>query len=178
METRSPRIHEHPRIAQLDVHLIAIPQAQPAELLRPQVGLDDRVVADLQRIRVDTERELGAARERRAKVEQRQADAEALRASTLALVDAAPIDPALIPQLEALCAEVLGEHQLTVESCDNREKEVRDLLQTRIDAEDLRLKRLAEKKIAVTIEAGAGLGAKKRLLDVDGATVPGSAAAG
>ncbi|MCB1946178.1 MAG: ATP-dependent exonuclease SbcCD, C subunit-like protein, partial [Thauera sp.] len=85
--------------------------------------------------------------ERRAKVEQRQADAEDLRATTLALVDAAPIDPALVPQLEALCAEVLGEHQLTVESCDNREKEVRDLLQTRIDAEDRRLARLAEKII-------------------------------
>ncbi len=106
-----------------------------------------RQLAELQQIRVDTERELGAARERRAKVEQRQADAEDLRATTLALVDAAPIDPALVPQLEALCAEVLGEHQLTVESCDNREKEVRDLLQTRIDAEDRRLARLAEKII-------------------------------
>ncbi|OPZ02649.1 MAG: hypothetical protein BWZ09_02525 [Alphaproteobacteria bacterium ADurb.BinA305] len=106
-----------------------------------------RQLAELQQIRVDTERELGAARERRAKVEQRQADAEALRATTLALVEAAPIDPALVPQLEALCAEVLGEHPLTVESCDNREKEVRDLLQTRIDAEDRRLARLAEKII-------------------------------
>ncbi|TXH83914.1 SbcC/MukB-like Walker B domain-containing protein, partial [Thauera aminoaromatica] len=104
-------------------------------------------LADLQRIRVDTERELGAARERRAKVEQRQADAEALRTATLALVDAAPIDPELVPRLEALCAEVLGEHPLTVESCDNREQEVRTALQSRIDAEDLRLKRLAEKII-------------------------------
>uniref|UniRef100_UPI0035AD9712 SbcC/MukB-like Walker B domain-containing protein n=1 Tax=Thauera aminoaromatica TaxID=164330 RepID=UPI0035AD9712 len=54
---------------------------------------------------------------------------------------------ALVPQLEALCAEVLGEHPLTVESCDNREQEVRTALQSRIDAEDLRLKRLAEKII-------------------------------
>ena len=107
----------------------------------------NRQLTDLQQIRGDTERELDSARERRAKVEQRQADAEALRATTLALVNAAPIDAELVPPLEALCTEVLGEHQLTVESCDNREKEVRDLLQTRIDAEDRRLARLAEKII-------------------------------
>ena len=52
-------------------------------------------------------------------------------------------------------AEVLGEHQLTVESCDNREKEVRDLLQTRIDAEDRRLARLAEKIIKADKPAAA-----------------------
>lgn len=107
----------------------------------------NRQLAELQQLRVDTERELGAARERRAKVEQRQADAEALRTTTLALIDAAPIDPDLVPRLEALCAEVLGEHPLTVESCDNREQDVRNALQSRIDAEDLRLKRLAEKII-------------------------------
>jgi uncharacterized protein YPO0396 len=43
--------------------------------------------------------------------------------------------------------EALGEHQLTVESCDNREREMRDWLQTRIDAEDLKLKRLRDKII-------------------------------
>ena len=66
---------------------------------------------------------------------------------TVIVISHTPIDPALVPRLEALCAEVLGEHQLTVESCDNREKEVRDLLQTQIDAEDRRLARLAEKII-------------------------------
>lgn len=37
--------------------------------------------------------------------------------------------------LETMRAEALGEHPLTVESCDNREQEVRGWLQTRIDNE-------------------------------------------
>ena len=147
------RLEEFTAFDELDWHGVAGEIATLEDERRALEAASDllkelgRQLAELQQIRVDTERELGAARERRAKVEQRQADAEDLRATTLALVDAAPIDPALVPQLEALCAEVLGEHQLTVESCDNREKEVRDLLQTRIDAEDRRLARLAEKII-------------------------------
>jgi uncharacterized protein YPO0396 len=44
-------------------------------------------------------------------------------------------------------ALALGEHQLSVESCDNREQDVRSWLQARIDAEDLKLKRLRDKII-------------------------------
>lgn len=51
------------------------------------------------------------------------------------------------PQLEAMRAEALGEQTLTVESCDNRERDMRDWLQTRIDAEDGRGKRLRDKII-------------------------------
>src|SRR5690606_21507505 len=142
------RLEEFTAFDELDWHSVASEIATLEDERRALEAASDllkelnRQLAELQQIRVDTERELGAARERRAKVEQRQADAESLRATTLALVDAAPIDPALVPQLKALCAEVLGEPALTVESCDNREKEVRDLLQTRIDAEDRRLARL------------------------------------
>lgn len=147
------RLEEFTAFDELDWHSVAGEIATLEDERRALEAASDllkelnRQLADLQQIRVDTERELGAARERRAKVEQRQADAEDLRATTLALVEAAPIDPPLVPQLEALCAEVLGEHQLTVESCDNREQDVRNTLQSRIDAEDLRLKRLAEKII-------------------------------
>jgi len=42
-------------------------------------------------------------------------------------------------------SEALGEQQLTVESCDNREREMRDWLQGRIEAEDHKLKRLRDK---------------------------------
>ncbi len=50
-------------------------------------------------------------------------------------------------RLEALCDEVLGEHQLSVESCDNRESEVRKVLQDKIDAEAKVLERLRDKII-------------------------------
>jgi len=53
----------------------------------------------------------------------------------------------LLQSLEGWRAEVLGDHQLTVESCDNREQDVRNGLQARIDAEDKRLSRLTERII-------------------------------
>ncbi|WP_246167799.1 ATP-binding protein [Propionivibrio limicola] len=69
--------------------------------------------------------------------------AEALRQETAALV--VNIAPAPREQLAVLREEALGEHQLSVESCDKREHELRDFIQTRMDAETRRLARLAEK---------------------------------
>ncbi len=51
------------------------------------------------------------------------------------------------PQLAAWRAEALGEQALSVESCDNREHDMRDWLQAKIDAEDSRIKRLRDKII-------------------------------
>jgi uncharacterized protein YPO0396 len=48
-------------------------------------------------------------------------------------------------RLEEMRDNALGEHHLTVESCDNREQDVRSWLQAAIDAEDKSLKRLREK---------------------------------
>jgi uncharacterized protein YPO0396 len=56
-----------------------------------------------------------------------------------------PLDEAQMERLEGWSAEALGKHQLSVESCDNREQEVRKWLQERIDAEDKRLARLTER---------------------------------
>lgn len=50
-------------------------------------------------------------------------------------------------RLEALRGEALGEHHLTVESCDNREREMRDWLQARIDAENKKIERLRDRII-------------------------------
>lgn len=94
-----------------------------------------------------TETDLQSARERRAKLEQRRSDAEDLHQQVGELLQDAIVDEALSLKLETMCATVLGEHQLTVESCDNREQDVRTWLQARIDAEDQKLKRLAEKII-------------------------------
>jgi uncharacterized protein YPO0396 len=104
-------------------------------------------LVNLQRLLTRTGEELQDARDRRAKVEQRRSDAQDLHAATSSLLDACAPDDALSARLEALRAEALGEHQLTVESCDNREQDLRGWLQARIDAEDLKAKRLAEKII-------------------------------
>jgi uncharacterized protein YPO0396 len=95
----------------------------------------------------EADRQLEAARDKRSKTEQRRNDAEGLRQQTLALLDKAPEDENLRQRLEAIRAEALGEHQLTVESCDNREQDVRSWVQSRIDAEQKKLDRLREKII-------------------------------
>lgn len=96
---------------------------------------------------LSTEKALETAREDRAKAEQKQSDARDLRAQTRALLDENPADETLAERIETLRAEALGEHQLSVEACDNREQDVRAWLQSRIDAEQKRLERLTEKII-------------------------------
>lgn len=102
---------------------------------------------ELQRMFKETEGELHAARDRRAKVEQRLADTKELRAQTVILIQDVVIDAAFAATLEILRAEALDEHQLTVGACDNREQDMRAWLQGKIDAEDQKVKRLAEKII-------------------------------
>jgi len=77
--------------------------------------------------------------------------ATALREQAQATIQASPVPPPLAERLEAWRAEALGEQTqtltptLTVESCDNREQDLRAWLQARIDGEDRRLARLAER---------------------------------
>lgn len=117
---------------------------QASDVLKP---LHERL-RELQQALRSTENDLQSARDRRAKVEQRRSDAQDLRQRTASLVvqDVA-IDAVLFGTMESMRTQALGEHPLTVESCDNREQDVRTWLQTQIDAQDLRLKRLAEKII-------------------------------
>jgi len=101
----------------------------------------------LQLAQKETDAQLQQARDKRAKLEQRRADAEQLRRQTDESLLGAVVDAALATRLDTLRGEALGAHQLTVESCDHREQDLRSRLQTDIDAEDHKLKRLAEKII-------------------------------
>ncbi|MEN9436781.1 MAG: hypothetical protein RIR09_1436 [Pseudomonadota bacterium] len=90
-----------------------------------------------------TEDQLIDQRDKRSKTEQRITDAKALRRDAEGLIaEAAERFAAQVPRLETLQASAL-----TVESCDAREREMRDSLQTAIDAEDSRAKRVLEKVI-------------------------------
>lgn len=73
----------------------------------------------------------------------KQEAAQALGEETRAFVG--EVNPDVAERIEALRAETLGEHQLSVESCDNRERDVREALTTRIDNETKSLGRLAER---------------------------------
>lgn len=95
----------------------------------------------------DIGKELETAKDKRSKIEQRRTDAETMWQEVSARLGETPVDPALAARLTAMRGEALGDHQLSVESCDNREQDVRTWLQARIDAEDLKLKRLRDKII-------------------------------
>ncbi|BDB22701.1 ATP-dependent exonuclease SbcCD, C subunit-like protein [Cupriavidus sp. P-10] len=94
----------------------------------------------------ETEQQLEDHRDKRSKAEGRRTDALALRAETQATLDASAdfADMVPTPSIDALRAEILGEHSLTVESCDGRERDMRTALQERLDAEAKRLVRLSE----------------------------------
>ena len=114
------------------------------------VQLNARLAQANQRLAA-TEKEWNSHRDVRAKTEQKQQDVKALREQTHALLEG--VDPDSEPlrsrfeRLGAMQADVLSEQSLTVESCDNREQDMRHWLQTRIDNEDQRLKRLRDRII-------------------------------
>ncbi len=80
--------------------------------------------------------------------------ATSLRQACLALLEAttALVKTRDFARLDEMRDEALGAHMLTVESCDGREKDLRDWLQKEIDARDQRLRRL-EEKIVKAMEA-------------------------
>ncbi len=96
-----------------------------------------------------TEGQVEERKDKRSKAEQKKSDAEALRLMTQVVVDEViyTAHAAYFERLDAVRTEVLGEQQLTVESCDNRERDMREWLQDRIDAEDKNIKRLRDKII-------------------------------
>jgi uncharacterized protein YPO0396 len=93
---------------------------------------------------------LDAATREHSKLEERRAEAE--RQNNAAGADLAMLAEDLrrqyFPKLEAMRGEALGEHRLTVEACDNRQHDMREWLQSRINAESLRLARLRDKIVA------------------------------
>ncbi len=121
-----------------------------SDVLKQLTGQLDALAQALQ----DTEAQLEAHKDKRSKAEQKKADAADLQTQTRALRDdpANAVHEARFGDLEAMRGEALGEHQLSVESCDNREQDMRKWLQDRIDAESRKLDRLREKIIKAMAE--------------------------
>jgi len=117
-------------------------EAASDELRLLNEQLRDRLEA-----RRKTEADLLAARARCTTAEERRRVALELVTQTETLLAGVVVDEALSLRLEAMRTEALGEHQLTVESCDPRQLDVRNWLQARIDGEDRKIKSLAEKII-------------------------------
>ncbi|MDP1772114.1 MAG: SbcC/MukB-like Walker B domain-containing protein, partial [Methylobacter sp.] len=99
-------------------------------------------LADTETLLAEKSRELGAT-------EAKRDAAESLRNDTQASLDAAEMasHARYFERLGAIRNEALGEHHLTVESCDNREREMYNGLQKKIEGEEQKLKRLRDKII-------------------------------
>jgi len=91
-----------------------------------------------------TENLLVEQRDKRSKTEQKKADTESMQREAKKTLDEPEnkLHAARFASLDVMRGEALGEHHLTVESCDNREQDMRALLQRKIDNEADRLKRL------------------------------------
>ena len=101
-----------------------------------------------------TEEALDGHKKDAAKAEQKNADAQAVREQLRLVLDDAslPAHAAHFGRIDLLRAEALGEHQLSVESCEHREQDLRKWLQDRVDADDKKLTRLSEKIVKAMTE--------------------------
>lgn len=126
-------------IAKLEEELRTLESA--SDLLRELTEQLKQIEAVLKTI----EEDLKQAQDKLSRTGQKRDDANSLREITLQQID---IDTSpLFDKMETIRHEALGEHQLSVESCDNREQEMRKWLQDRIDSEDRKLKSLRDKII-------------------------------
>ena len=102
---------------------------------------------ELERDIKEAERKLDEQKDSKSKHEERHTQASLqLKACQDDLAEEG-IDHAVLAELDGLRDQALGAHQLSVESCDNRQQALREWLQKKMDSEDSRLKTLEERII-------------------------------
>ncbi len=153
------KLDEYRDFRELDWHSVAAEVARLDEEKRQLESASDLLrqltgqLSELAALLAMTEIQLEEKQDERARTEQKQEDARALRIQIQALLNEPPTAPAThFTTLDDLRTEALGEHHLSVESCDNRERAMREWLQSRIDAEDKRIKTLGEKIVRAMTE--------------------------
>jgi uncharacterized protein YPO0396 len=106
--------------------------------------------------RTETEWEENRKAHARAEARREQAHLQLTECRRVLATTPADVPAQYFPLLESLRVQALEELALTVESCDHRERELRDWLQAQIDAEDHKIRRLGE-KIVQAMEAYGSL---------------------
>ncbi len=152
--TALSKLDEYADFRELDWQVLAVEVANLLEEKRQLESASDLLkklterLTALQAELADTEARLAEKTRELGATQARREAAEGLRDQTVALLDAGQaVHAAWFEKLDALRGEALGEHQLTVESCDNRQQDMRDWLQTRMDNEARKLDRLSAKII-------------------------------
>ena len=112
-----------------------------------------RQLQELQQERKTTGQQVDAAKDKRSRTEQKIKHVGELQQQTREVLEQSHTDQSeQFAVLEAMREQALGSRILTVESCDNRERDMREWLQKQIDAEDGKLKRLGEKIVKAMSE--------------------------
>ena len=120
-----------------------------------------------------TEDQLDERKDNRSKTEQKISAAKELRQKAQALlVETAEDTIQRFSMLQGMREEALGSRSVTVESCDNREREMRDWLTAKINAEDKKIARLSEKIIRAMAEYKKDWPLETRDVDVNIAAGP------
>ncbi|ABB23400.1 ATP-binding protein [Pelodictyon luteolum] len=116
----------------------------------------------------ETERQLNERKSRHAKTEQKISDAKELAEQAgQCLNEAVPESAERFPRLESLRLEMTENRAITIESCDNCERDMRDWLQSKIDAEDNKIRRLNDKIIRLMTEYNEKWKLETREVDVN-----------
>ncbi|NTW55772.1 MAG: ATP-dependent exonuclease SbcCD, C subunit-like protein [Chlorobiaceae bacterium] len=115
----------------------------------------------------ETERLLDERKDRRSKTEQKISSAKELEEQARqSMTEAMSETIVRFGRLDALQAEMRENRALTVESCDSRERDMRDWLQGKIDAEDKKLSRMKERIIRSMTEYNEKWKLETREVDV------------
>jgi uncharacterized protein YPO0396 len=121
----------------------------------------------------ETERQLDERKDKRSKTRQKISVAQELQKQARALATGTTEESVRrFALLEGMRGEALGGQSLTVESCDNRERDMRDWLQAKIDNENRNLSRLSEKIIKAMTEYKKEWALETRDVDVNMAAGP------
>nr|WP_281721537.1 ATP-binding protein [Nitrosomonas nitrosa] len=147
------KLGEYTDFTELDWHSLARELAKlqdekqqlesASDVLKQLTGRLNEVMATLQK----SEQLLEAHKDKRSKIEQKKSDAETLRTQTKLLLDdpAYTTHAASFDKLDTLRSEAPGEHTLTVESCEQHERDMRDWLQKQIENKSSNLSSLGER---------------------------------
>lgn len=92
---------------------------------------------------------LDPAKGKEAVAKDKQNEARRLLGEARTVLESVPesVKSRYFPMLESMRPEALGDQRLTVESCDNRQTDMREWLQAQIDAEEKKIGRLRDKVI-------------------------------
>jgi len=173
------RLDEYRDFSELDWHYSASELAALMEEKRRLESASDvlqTLTAQLQGVEVAAADTQGRLKKREAEQAQclwRQTDAQDLQKQTQQVLGATdyPAHAAHFAPIARWRGEALGEHTLSVESCDGRAQDVRRWLQERIEADDKKLARLGEKIVRA-------MAAYKEAFKLDTLEVDASVAAG